>query len=247
MFFERPGFYAQMLRSPWREHRGVRAARLALLIAASQVAHTSGSCARGWRPRERSAGRPSRRAAARCRAPTRATRPTVEHGLGAAGREVDEMEGRWAPRPDDEAIVVEPYESAQERSRLAAPDGALAPGVAIDRDDAARRGVAQHDLAPVDQLVVVRPLQRAPVDENLGRGRRERLTGPCRGGAPRVAGRRRTGARARRAGAARAAGRHAWRRPWRPRAPARAVRASATASARGRTRRAARRRRPSRR
>jgi GT2 family glycosyltransferase len=42
MFFERPGFYAQMLRSPWREHRGVRAARLALLIALSQVAHTIG-------------------------------------------------------------------------------------------------------------------------------------------------------------------------------------------------------------
>jgi hypothetical protein len=31
-----------MLRSPWREHRGPRAAWLALLIAASQVAHTAG-------------------------------------------------------------------------------------------------------------------------------------------------------------------------------------------------------------
>jgi GT2 family glycosyltransferase len=42
MVFESPGFYAAMLRSPWREHRGPRAAWLALLIAASQVAHTAG-------------------------------------------------------------------------------------------------------------------------------------------------------------------------------------------------------------
>lgn len=42
MVFEPPGFYTQMLRSPWREHRGVRAARLALLIAVSQAAHTIG-------------------------------------------------------------------------------------------------------------------------------------------------------------------------------------------------------------
>lgn len=42
MVFEPPGFYSQMLRSPWREHRGMRAARLALLLALSQAAHTVG-------------------------------------------------------------------------------------------------------------------------------------------------------------------------------------------------------------
>jgi GT2 family glycosyltransferase len=42
MVFEPPGFYTQMLRSPWREHRGMRAARLALLLALSQAAHTAG-------------------------------------------------------------------------------------------------------------------------------------------------------------------------------------------------------------
>ena len=42
MVFEPPGFYTQMLRSPWREHRGRRAARLALLLALSQAAHTAG-------------------------------------------------------------------------------------------------------------------------------------------------------------------------------------------------------------
>lgn len=42
MVFEPPGFYTAMLRSPWREHRGPRAAWLALLIAASQVAHAAG-------------------------------------------------------------------------------------------------------------------------------------------------------------------------------------------------------------
>jgi GT2 family glycosyltransferase len=42
MVFEAPGFYTQMLRSPWREHRGARAARLAVLLAASQAAHTAG-------------------------------------------------------------------------------------------------------------------------------------------------------------------------------------------------------------
>jgi GT2 family glycosyltransferase len=42
MVFEPPGFYTQMLRSPWREHGGARAARLAVLLAASQAAHTAG-------------------------------------------------------------------------------------------------------------------------------------------------------------------------------------------------------------
>ena len=42
MVFEPPGFYGQMLRSPWREHAGFRAARLALLLTASQAAHTAG-------------------------------------------------------------------------------------------------------------------------------------------------------------------------------------------------------------
>ena len=42
MEFEPPGFYTQMLRSPWREYRGARAARLAVLLAASQAVHTAG-------------------------------------------------------------------------------------------------------------------------------------------------------------------------------------------------------------
>jgi GT2 family glycosyltransferase len=42
MVFEPPGFYTEMLRSPWREHHGARAARLAMLLAASQAAHTAG-------------------------------------------------------------------------------------------------------------------------------------------------------------------------------------------------------------
>jgi GT2 family glycosyltransferase len=42
MFFEPPGFYMQMLRSPWREHAGARAARLTLMLGASQAAHTAG-------------------------------------------------------------------------------------------------------------------------------------------------------------------------------------------------------------
>jgi GT2 family glycosyltransferase len=42
MVFEPPGFYTQMLRSPWREYRGARAARLALLLALSQAAHAAG-------------------------------------------------------------------------------------------------------------------------------------------------------------------------------------------------------------
>ena len=42
MVFEPSGFYVQMLRSPWREHRGARAVRLALLLAVSQAAHTAG-------------------------------------------------------------------------------------------------------------------------------------------------------------------------------------------------------------
>jgi glycosyltransferase involved in cell wall biosynthesis len=42
MVLESPRFYTQLLRSPWREHRGLRALRLAVLLAASQVAHTAG-------------------------------------------------------------------------------------------------------------------------------------------------------------------------------------------------------------
>src|SRR4051812_40930278 len=42
MFFEPPGFYMQMLRSPWREYAGARAARLTLMLAGSQAAHTAG-------------------------------------------------------------------------------------------------------------------------------------------------------------------------------------------------------------
>ena len=42
MVFEPPGFYTQLLRAPWREHRGPRAFRLALMLAISQVAHAAG-------------------------------------------------------------------------------------------------------------------------------------------------------------------------------------------------------------
>jgi len=42
MVFEPPGFYVHMLRSPWREHAGARAARLAVMLVASQAAHTLG-------------------------------------------------------------------------------------------------------------------------------------------------------------------------------------------------------------
>lgn len=42
MIVEPPRFYTQLLASPWREHSGLRAARLALLLAASQVAHAAG-------------------------------------------------------------------------------------------------------------------------------------------------------------------------------------------------------------
>src|SRR4051794_36696406 len=42
MFFEPPGFYMQMLRSPWREYAGARPARLTLMLAGSQAAHTAG-------------------------------------------------------------------------------------------------------------------------------------------------------------------------------------------------------------
>jgi GT2 family glycosyltransferase len=48
MFVEPPAFYTQMLRSPWSEHRGPRAARLALLLAASQAAHTAGFVREGF-------------------------------------------------------------------------------------------------------------------------------------------------------------------------------------------------------
>jgi len=51
MVFEPPGFYTQLLRSPWREHRGLRAARLAALLAASQAAHTAGFVREGLRKR----------------------------------------------------------------------------------------------------------------------------------------------------------------------------------------------------
>jgi GT2 family glycosyltransferase len=49
MVFEPPGFYTQMLRSPWHEHAGARAARLTLLLAASQAAHTAGFVREGLR------------------------------------------------------------------------------------------------------------------------------------------------------------------------------------------------------
>jgi GT2 family glycosyltransferase len=48
MVFEPPAFYAQMLRAPWREHAGARAARLTLLLAASQAAHTAGFVREGF-------------------------------------------------------------------------------------------------------------------------------------------------------------------------------------------------------
>lgn len=48
MVFEPPGFYTQMLRSPWRKHRGARAVRLAALLAASQAAHTAGFIREGF-------------------------------------------------------------------------------------------------------------------------------------------------------------------------------------------------------
>ena len=44
---EPPAFYTQMLELPWREHHGPRAARLAVLLAASQAAHTAGFVGRG--------------------------------------------------------------------------------------------------------------------------------------------------------------------------------------------------------
>ena len=49
MVFEPPGFYMQMLRSPWREHHGLRALRLAALLAGSQAAHTAGFIREGLR------------------------------------------------------------------------------------------------------------------------------------------------------------------------------------------------------
>jgi GT2 family glycosyltransferase len=48
MVFEPPVFYTQMLRAPWREYAGARAARLSLLLAASQAAHTAGFVREGF-------------------------------------------------------------------------------------------------------------------------------------------------------------------------------------------------------
>jgi GT2 family glycosyltransferase len=48
MVFEPLAFYAQMLRAPWREYAGARAARLTLLLAASQAAHTAGFVREGF-------------------------------------------------------------------------------------------------------------------------------------------------------------------------------------------------------
>lgn len=42
MVLEPPDFYTEMLRSPWRDYRGARAARLAVMLIASQAAHTAG-------------------------------------------------------------------------------------------------------------------------------------------------------------------------------------------------------------